>query len=118
MRKNLGARQPCTADIASTRIPYHTVLYSVPPWARLKLIIDEIKRKRRERRTINKRRRRIAVILLQAKKRLPKTSEDSKGAFSDVVHRTEVVESGVKNEELEEALRSLGIEEVVYYEVL
>lgn len=43
--------------------------------------------------------------------------EQSKSAFQNVLHRTEVVESPIRNEDLEEVLKCLGIESVAYYQV-
>jgi hypothetical protein len=43
--------------------------------------------------------------------------EQSKSAFQNVLHRTEVVESPIRNEDLEEVLKRLGIESMAYYQV-
>jgi hypothetical protein len=43
--------------------------------------------------------------------------EQSRSAFQNVLHRTEVVESPIRNEDLEEVLKRLGIESVAYYQV-
>jgi hypothetical protein len=43
--------------------------------------------------------------------------EQSKSALQNVLHHTQVVKSPIRNEDLEEVLKHLGIESVAYYQV-